>query len=1242
MTNKNTRRAFLASLMALVLCISSLLGTTYAWFTDSVTSANNIIVSGNLDVELEYWNGSKWVAMDENTNVFKENTLWEPGHTEVVYLKVSNLGSLALKYNLGVNIASETAGINAAGDVFFLSDYIEFGVIESETESFYADRDAARKAVTNAKIISNGYAKSSALEKTGDAEYVTLVVYMPETVGNEANFMTGTNVPVINLGISVFATQYTAEDDSFGTDYDALAPWVGEVDTAWYNDTDTEFTLTNAGELAGLAKLVNEGNSFKDKTVKLGADINLNNVNWTPIGKSGATFQGTFIGTGYTISNLRAVGEKHVGLFGATYVGAHIEGVTIVKAYVSGNDYVGAVLGGGYVAKNCIKNCTVENATIIATPYVKTDVPGEYDGGAKAGVIAGQVYNGSMTGNTAKNSTVMAYRDLGGIAGMLAVDGSFAIDATGNTVENVTLSYVGVSGKYDKDTPNQNMAEVVGRPGSTVNFADNTITNVTVNEDNKGATMIFTLEELIAFAKDVNAGNTYAGKTVILGADIDLLNMEWTPIGTGDGFKGTFDGNGKTVSNLKITGYKSTVGFFANTYNGEIKNLTIENAVVSGRLNVGVVAGNPYTSKYSNITVKGHVEVNGMAYVGGVGGKNAYANWTDITVNVDDKSYVKAVSTENGTAYRTYVGGVVGFNGEGGHTFKNITSNIDVIGDVCDIGGAFGIAHYGNNFENVTVSGNVTGTFFDPAYPEDADEIGGIAGVWHNENGTKVTFTDCEFTGTLTAADASVDVSNNTIVGKAYSATGTGVLIIDGKDVEGNWAVTDAASLENALSKGGDVKVYGDVKLTERVEIPKGVTTTIDMGGKSISTTGTNAIYSMGNLTVTGKGTISSVSNYAIRVQEGTLVVDSDDITISSDFGAVSVFNGADVTINGGNFSNKGYNDNTSHTIYLGGYGTITINGGTFDSGYSNGGIDTICGYGWSNSANQKAVINIKGGTFYPSELNGSYFFISNYDGDWTEINISGGTFHKYDPSKISGTKMASGYKAGIVSEGVYMVMKDTTEVIAPDDTATLDTALGSGKDVVLTGNMNFNASATTANSGYGATGVSVKGGTLDGNGHSFGINNWSTWDAAVHTTGGTIKNITINSGMRGIFMGSATADVYIDNVVIDGTVYTFNSDGGSKEYGVYISNSTLNGWTSFSDVHKEVIFTNCNFGEGNGYAFCRPYNATTFVGCDFEAGFTVDPVGEIVFENCTFGGEPLTADNLADLVTNTAKVTLQ
>lgn len=209
------------------------------------------------------------------------------------------------------------------------------------------------------------------------------------------------------------------------------------------------------------------------------------------------------------------------------------------------------------------------------------------------------------------------------------------------------------------------------------------------------------------------------------------------------------------------------------------------------------------------------------------------------------------------------------------------------------------------------------------------------------------------------------------------------------------------------------------------------------------------------------------------------------------------------------------------------------------------------------------------------------------------------------------------------------------------------DAILSAGGNVELTDDVTASASETTANSGYGATGLQVSNGAvLDGNGNTLTVTNANgTWDCAVNAKGGTIKNLTVKGAFRGIFMGAADGDVYIDNVVIDNVCYTFNSDGGSKEFGVYISNSTLNGWTSHSDVHKEVVYTNCNFGRGTGgykYAYCRPYGTTRFVGCEFEAGYKIDPLGAVTFENCTLDGVALTSENLATLVTDTAKATIK
>jgi len=226
MKTKSTKRALLMSALALITCVSMLVGSTFAWFTDSVTSTNNIIKSGNLDVELEYYDGDSWEKVTATTNVFEKDTLWEPGHTEVVYLKVSNLGTLALKYNLGINIVNEIESISVEGKALRLSDYIEFGAIDN-VDTPYAKRDDARKAVTVANTLSTGYTKAGSIEAGAAAQYVALVVYMPETVGNEANYRTGEVVPQIDLGINLMATQFTSEEDSFDNQYDANAMFDG-------------------------------------------------------------------------------------------------------------------------------------------------------------------------------------------------------------------------------------------------------------------------------------------------------------------------------------------------------------------------------------------------------------------------------------------------------------------------------------------------------------------------------------------------------------------------------------------------------------------------------------------------------------------------------------------------------------------------------------------------------------------------------------------------------------------------------------------------------------------------------------------------------------------------------------------------------------------------------------------------------------------------------------------------------
>lgn len=356
----------------------------------------------------------------------------------------------------------------------------------------------------------------------------------------------------------------------------------------------------------------------------------------------------------------------------------------------------------------------------------------------------------------------------------VTLEGSFG-SITATTADNTLIIPEDV--KVSSLTVNKGNVEIYGQ------------FDIQITEGNgyKGTITYFvsTAEQLAAFATKVNTGTSFAKDYVKLSNDIDLKSQEWTPIGRETmPFKGTFDGCNHTISNLYInkgmnnSAANADMGLFGYTTNGKLMNFTLHNANVKGGLQVGAVAGTPYTTSYSNIKLTGDVKVEGFSYVGGMFGRNAYDSSDNLTINVNDGSYVKA---ESGI-YRTYVGGLVGFVGEGNHTISNVKSNIDVIGSTCDVGGITGIAHYGNTFENCVCTGNVT--LVNANDKGDHLEIGGIAGVWMNSSAGKVTFRNCNFTGILKSAlnnvDKSDEVAENRITGrKYYPSSDAGELIIE-------------------------------------------------------------------------------------------------------------------------------------------------------------------------------------------------------------------------------------------------------------------------------------------------------------------------------------------------------------------------------------------------------------------------------------------------------------------------------
>lgn len=230
-----TKRALLTSVLALVLSLAMLAGSTFAWFTDTASTGVNRIVSGNLDVGLEYWDGAenRWRTAENSEELFDKNALWEPGYTQITYLRVKNNGNLALTYAMQITPVHETVGINVDGEEFKLSDYIKFGwttfTVNGAGAPVALDREAAQTGVGDgAQLGKTLHRQAAEPMEAGAEELVALVAWMPENVGNEANY--STVQPSIELSLKVLATQAAVESDSFNNTYDGDAATDEDLD----------------------------------------------------------------------------------------------------------------------------------------------------------------------------------------------------------------------------------------------------------------------------------------------------------------------------------------------------------------------------------------------------------------------------------------------------------------------------------------------------------------------------------------------------------------------------------------------------------------------------------------------------------------------------------------------------------------------------------------------------------------------------------------------------------------------------------------------------------------------------------------------------------------------------------------------------------------------------------------------------------------------------------------------------
>lgn len=611
MTNtKSTKRALLASIMAMLLCFTMLLGTTFAWFTDSASTAVNKIQAGTLDVQLLDENGNslegQTLAWQKATGRESEKVLWEPGCTyKLQPITIKNAGNLALKYKVIIS------GINGSEK---LNEVIDWTISGAEIGTEYH-------------------------LTAGASNTLTIAGHMQESAGNEYQ-----GLSIDGIGITVVATQDTVEYDSNNNTYDTSATYLNQ-------DANGNYLISNANELVYFAKSVNvDGETYADKTVKLTADIDLAGKLWIPVGQTQvSSFQGTFDGQGHTIKNMTVnyTGTNSnyaCGLFG--WIELHngapivIQNVKFDNANVTGIKYTGVVAGYANGASGAeIKNCVVTNSTVTSNSK-------------NAGGIIGYMGKGVLTGNTVSGCTISAKYDVGGIANSVEP----AVTFTKNKVENTNIYYA-EDQAYDAAG-----IFVCGKVSSVTIDITNTNSNVTVNK----LVAVSTAEQL---SSALNA--TYSSDTNIKLANDITLSGEWGAhsLNGSNNAKLVIDGNGKTIYGLTSSSYYKLGGFNSNGLVTNIgagfssvtfKNLTIEGANLTNNggesAATGVFVGdiNTVNVTFDTCTVKG-ANVNCYKWAGGFIGyiQDVYGNKSIKLINC-------VVSDSNINTTDSSVGGLVG------------------------------------------------------------------------------------------------------------------------------------------------------------------------------------------------------------------------------------------------------------------------------------------------------------------------------------------------------------------------------------------------------------------------------------------------------------------------------------------------------------------------------------------------------------------------------------------------------
>jgi len=674
--NVQLKNKLVAAILVLVMSITSLIGTTFAWFTDSASSQGNVIQSGKLDAQM-YWsdelNPTTWNDADGKA-IFTYDR-WEPGYTEVKYIKVKNAGSLSFKWRLTIEAESEIGKICDVIDVYYINPVsAEVTSLAGKTSDGILKNVISNHKFTDGILLPEGKEKPEAEKDNGKfavgETVIAIALHMKEEAGNDYQKES------IGDGFSVklAATQFNYENDYFGKDYDENPKWpnssivgqnYGTAPVVPTSDFKTPAPITIPIPNTNMVAYVPEGVLLMEDTTELTFSVEPTASSDANITLEGAEESLSYDIVVYGVSKNNTVpisislgnNALPAGLNDGNFRSYHVEnGETVEMTCADGQNH-------NYYTYNPVTGEVILNLATFSEVALVADTENAWNG-----TIATSFAGGDGTAETPyliANADQLAY-----LSEVISNE-----NETYGSAHYKLLADVNLGGEE-----NTNKGIIFYPIG--YHAVGGSVATVDVDER----------PEFIFFDEDSDYASDRVNSVAYSG------NTEWYTYG--GAFKGVFDGNGNTIKNIyqntwQMKGnysgnyWNEAMGIFGYVYGGTVKNLSVHNFSSDGEFTpTGVVAAYAANANFENIEViysNPRVYNTGNGGIVGIGGSSSDTTDKKLTftnITVDNTNKISALWG----SWDVACGGLMGmFRGNGLVNFTkcHVAAQIDVNNDVC-------------------------------------------------------------------------------------------------------------------------------------------------------------------------------------------------------------------------------------------------------------------------------------------------------------------------------------------------------------------------------------------------------------------------------------------------------------------------------------------------------------------------------------------------------------------------------